>query len=140
MVNNAFRAFSVICISLLLTSMAWGWGPGHEDVARETFARLPESIPADIAPDALKQAIEKGCEYPDSFDPFQPERIGADGIRKLQQAGLKNRYGLHSDAGRGAMFVLLVDALREQQDHRAARGLRPSPTAPQTWAPSIMTR
>jgi hypothetical protein len=103
-----------------LTPAAWGWGPGHEDVARETFARLPESIRHQIPPAALKQAIESDCHYPDSFDPFQPDRIGEDAAKKLEEAGLKNRYGLHSDAGRALMFVLLTDAFREHRYDRAA--------------------
>lgn len=120
MTKKVVRTFGVLCVLLLLTPLAWGWGPGHEDVARETFSRLPESIRSQIPPEVLKQAIEKDCHYPDSFDPFEPDRTGPEGMKKLQEAGLKNRYGLHSDSGRAAMFVLLVDALREHRYDRAA--------------------
>ena len=116
-------AIALIIAAVMMASftpVAWAWGPGHEDVARAVFQYLPQDILKLLPPDAVQKAILTFSHYPDSFEPFQPDDIGLEAIQKLTDNGIKNRYGLHSDAGRAMAFVLLVDAFRERRyDHAA---------------------
>ena len=116
------RGFAVCFVVFLLYAcgLSLAWGPGHEEVAREVFGHLPQSIQEKISAEMLQKAILTYSHYPDSFALFQPDEIGAAAVKKLTDNGIKNRYGIHSDKGRALAFVLLVDAFREHQyDHVA---------------------
>lgn len=98
---------------LSLPRIAGAWGSGHDDILRAVLERLPAEIRANFTPDMVKQAVEHGSHYPDSFAPFETSEIGDRAVATLQASGLKVRYDLHHDHGRVASFACLVDAFRE---------------------------
>ena len=102
----------------LCCAPAHAWGAGHEDTQRELNQRLPAPLRAALSPDALELSM-KDSHYPDSFKPFEPSRIGQAAFDKLEKLGIKRRYDLHSDKGRAITFVMLVEALRENQPEHA---------------------
>ncbi|MCB1078822.1 MAG: hypothetical protein KDM64_13465, partial [Verrucomicrobiae bacterium] len=98
---------------LYLPHRAMAWGTGHDDVMRAIIDRMPEDLRATFDDAIVKEAISHHSHYPDSFEPFLPEEVGAAAVAKLKEAGLTKRYDLHHDKGRAFAFVMLVDALRE---------------------------
>ena len=101
-----------------LSAPARAWGAGHEDTQRELNARLPAPLRTALSPQTLELSM-KDSHYPDSFKPFEPERIGQAAFDKLEKLGIKRRYDLHSDKGRAIAFTMLVEALRENQPEHA---------------------
>ena len=105
---------------LAATGPALAWGAGHVDQTRAVFERLPRAIRSSFSRAIVEQAVQSDSEYPDSPDPFDANRIGADAVARLAAHGIKTREGLHSDEGRAVAFLLLVDAFRERRYDRAA--------------------
>jgi hypothetical protein len=118
---SLWRYTVFFCLAgLAFAGASFGWGAGHEEVAREVFARLPQSITGQISPAMVDKATLTYSHYPDSFALFLPEEVGAPAVKYLNDNGIKNRYGIHSDKGRALAFCLLVTAFREKQyDHAA---------------------
>jgi hypothetical protein len=117
------RCLPLLCatvMSLGAAAPALGWGRGHQDIARQVFARLPPALLDQLPPPAREAAIKTYALWPDSFAAFGVDDVGEDAIAQLNRAGIANRYALHTDKGRAMSFVLLVQALREHRYARAA--------------------
>jgi len=93
---------------------AGAWGSGHDDVMREVIERLPNELRNSLTPEMIEEAIHHQSHYPDNFDPFLPEDVGEATVIKLAAAGVTKRYDLHSERGIAEAFLMLVDALREE--------------------------
>jgi len=104
-------------VHLVLTAgviplFAFGWGTGHDTVARAVAARLPEPWHTRLQGEALK-AFCTDSHYPDSFEPFPEERVGEGALAYLKSHGITKRFDLHSDKGRAVAFCLLARAIKE---------------------------
>jgi hypothetical protein len=111
--------FYVMAALVISPARCLAWGAGHEDVQRAIFARLPAALRDPLDEATRRQVIEKDSHYPDSFEPFEPARIGEDAMKRLARLGIRKRYDLHSDKGRGIAFLELTQALREGRMDRA---------------------
>jgi len=110
----------IAIVVLALPHSAYPWGAGHDDVMRAVIARLPEELRDSFTPEIIKQAVAHASHYPDSFEPFLAEDIGEAAVFKLNEAGFKKRFDLHSEQGAAMTFLMLVDALREKHPARTA--------------------
>ncbi len=100
---------------LILPMLAWGWGAGHDTVARALAERLPEPWHGRLQGAALTQFCEDN-HYPDAGKKLaENARITADEQACLGRYKMTACYGFHSDEGRGVAFCLLVRALRENR-------------------------
>src|SRR5438876_93238 len=79
---------------LAATGPALAWGAGHIDQTRAVFERLPRAIRSSFSRATVEQAVQSDSEYPDSPDPFDANRIGADAVARLAAHGIKTREGL----------------------------------------------
>lgn len=96
------------------------WGSGHDDIMRAVIERLPIGLRDRLTPVMIDEAVKHASHYPDSFDPFLPGEIGEAGIAALASAGMKVRYDLHSERGMAMTFILLVEAIRDDDPARIA--------------------
>jgi hypothetical protein len=103
---------------IALPLLAFGWGAGHDTVARAIAARLPQPWCDRVQGETLKRFCADN-HYPDSFEPFPVERVGAEALMYLKARDITKRYDLHSDKGRAMAFCLLTRALKEEQPGRA---------------------
>ena len=103
----------VVILALLPVQKAGAWGSGHDDVMREVIERLPADLRDSFSPEMIKEAIHHQSHYPDNFDPFLAEDVGAATMERLAAAGVTKRYDLHSERGMAMAFIMLVDALKE---------------------------
>lgn len=90
------------------------WGSGHNDVMREVIERLPADLRGTFTPEMVQEAIQHQSHYPDNFDPFLPEDVGDATVTRLVAAGITKRYDLHSERGMAMAFLMLVDALKQE--------------------------
>lgn len=104
--------------AVLLPMLAFGWGAGHDTVARAVADRLPEPWHSRLQGETLKRFCADS-HYPDSFEPFPVERLGEAELACLASQGVAKRYDLHSDKGRALAFCMLVRALKDTQPDRA---------------------
>ena len=98
--------------------LAFGWGAGHDTIARTVADRLPEPWRGRLHGEALVQFCSNS-HYPDNFEAFPLALVGAEALDTLKAQGIVKRYDLHSDKGRAVAFCLLVNALKEEQPDRA---------------------
>ena len=96
------------------------WGSGHDDIMRAVIERLPPGLRDRLTPEVIDEAVKHASHYPDSFDPFLPEEIGEASVATLAVAGMKVRYDLHSERGMAMTFIMLVEALRDDEPARIA--------------------
>lgn len=96
------------------------WGSGHDDIMRAVIERLPPGLRDRLTPEVIDEAVKHASHYPDSFDPFLPEEIGEAGVSTLTAAGVKVRYDLHSERGMAMTFIMLVEAIRDDEPARIA--------------------
>jgi hypothetical protein len=122
-----------ILAALVVPSQLAAWGTGHSDVQRALLERLPAQLQDVLDETARRELIEKDSKYPDSFDPFEPERIGPAAMARLEKYRVLKRYDLHGDKGRGVAFLELAHALREGGWIGRITGSRRLPTARATW-------
>lgn len=116
-----FTATALLALGLLtLPDNASAWGSGHDDILREVFERLPDGLLDTLTPEIVAKAIHHQSHYPDNFDPFLPEDIGEISVERLAEAGVKRRYDIHSERGIAMAFIMLVDALKEENPERTA--------------------
>lgn len=107
-------AFFVITLTFLPSHEIKAWGSGHNDVVREVIERLPTDLRDSFTPEMVQEAIQHQSHYPDNFDPFLAEDVGDDTVTRLVAAGITKRYDLHSERGMAMAFLMLVDALKQE--------------------------
>lgn len=107
-------ALMAVTLTLLPAQKASAWGSGHNDVMREVIERLPADLRDSFTPEMIKEAIHHQSHYPDNFDPFLVEDVGDATVSLLAAAGVTRRYDLHSERGMAMAFLMLVEALKEE--------------------------
>lgn len=105
----------LVGVWVALPWLAFGWGSGHDVVACAVAARLPEPWPQRLQGAALQQFCVDN-HYPDAhMDFIRDARVTPNEVAFLAGKKMTNSGRIHEDAGRGAVFVLLVRALRENR-------------------------
>ena len=105
-------------LALVLPSLAFGWGAGHDAVARAVASRLPQPWCERLQGVTLQQFCADN-HYPDSFELFPVERVGPETLDYIRGQGITKRYDLHSDKGRAVAFCMLTRSIKENQPDRA---------------------
>jgi len=96
------------------------WGSGHDDIMRAVIERLPSGLRDRLTAEVIDEVVKHASHYPDSFAPFLAEEIGEGGVAALSAAGMKVRYDLHSERGMAMAFIMLVEAIRDDNPARIA--------------------
>lgn len=109
---KALGVWGALCACPLL---AFGWGAGHDVVARAVAERLPAPWRERLRGDALNQFCEDN-HYPDARTNFTGNpRVTPEEVAYLAQKRMTDSGQFHTDEGRGVAFTLLVRALRENR-------------------------
>ncbi len=109
------RQMFFLSAAMALPLMAFGWGAGHDVVARAVAERLPVPWPERLQGDALKRFCVDN-HYPDARADFKADaRVTPEEVAYLAGRKMTNSGQFHSDEGRGVAFTLLVRALRENR-------------------------
>lgn len=99
---------------VVVPSIIYGWGGGHNDIQRAILNRLPEDLTSALTLQDKQNIIGDYSHYPDSPDSFDVKLIGQDALQRLEKLGITRRIQFHSDKGRAAVFLELVHAFRQK--------------------------
>jgi hypothetical protein len=115
----AMRQAVCLGAALGLALRAFGWGAGHDVVARAVAARLPAPWAARLTGAALARFCADN-HYPDSRVDFKADaRVTPDEVAYLAGKKMTNSGQFHTDEGRGEAFILLARALKENRPESA---------------------
>ena len=95
-------------IALLTAVTAFGWGPGHDTVARCLLQRLPDELASRMTPE-WKAVYEEASHLPDAGS---TNILVAADREPLRTLGWTGGLELHQNPFRFELFNRLVDAIR----------------------------
>jgi hypothetical protein len=111
----------IFLISNVSASLSlFAWNTGHDDVQKLVNENLPRNIREKFTAEQLKKMERHYSHYPDSFEKFDSEEVGAYAVELLKKLKVKNRYYLHYPEGIAASFTLLIESLRRKDYERSA--------------------
>ncbi len=115
-----FVFFLTFFCAMFAAKPLFAWGEGHEVTALAAAQNLPAPWKERILnhPETLRQFLSDS-HYPDSFEILEQERWGDDFLSQLKNFGIEKRYDFHSSFSRCTAFLLLVEALRREDEPRA---------------------
>lgn len=120
--------FSLFAL-LLLPSLTFAWGTGHDDVAQLLEEFMPVEVKSFFEADGGRDGgsalpdLQKFCHYPDLPNKTLEqtgEIVGPEDEQILNDFGYSCSDWLHRHPGRAACYVLLTKAFREGNRKNAA--------------------